>query len=240
MHLPQIRTSSPEPHSLGEHTAPQELVAWGLRRFKPQRIVATTQFGMEGCALIDMLARTGRQVTVVYLDTHFFFRETYALRDLLVQRYPTLEIVNRGTSLTPEQQAATHGPELWKSNPNLCCRLRKVEPMQTVLRGVDLWITGIRRDQSATRAQTRILEWDWRFEVLKFSPLAYWSRADVWDYIRANDVPFNPLHEREYPSIGCTHCTTPVPGSNLGSYSRDGRWSGDSKSECGLHQGSNI
>lgn len=225
---------------INEFAPPQRLIDWSVRRFESWRIVVTTAFGMEGCALIDMLARTNVPLTITYLDTHFFFPETYALRDRLAERYPTLRFVNAGTDLTPEQQARQYAPELWKSDPDKCCMLRKVVPMWDVMKNADVWLTGIRRDQSAARADTRVVEWDWRFDVLKINPFAYWTRIQIWEYVRENDVPYNPLHEQGYPSIGCTHCTAAVPGSEIGQYTREGRWAGTHKKECGLHLGENI
>lgn len=240
MRLPTVtpsRAAPPTPAraSIREDASPPEIVAWALERFGEQRLVTTTQFGMEGCALLDMIGRTGRTIEVVYLDTMFFFPETYALRDQLADRYPNLIIVNRGTTLTPEQQALLYGPELWKREPDQCCKIRKVDPMAPVMRDVDVWLTGIRRGQSDTRAATRVVEWDWKWQVLKVSPLANWSREQVWEYVQAHDVPYNPLHEQGYPTIGCTHCTKAVPGAKVTDYSRAGRWAGQSKTECGLH-----
>jgi phosphoadenosine phosphosulfate reductase len=222
------------PH-VGPESPPQDLAAWALRRFADRRTVITTQFGMEGCALIDMCARAGVPLSVIYLDTMFLFPETYELRDRFIARYPHLTFENRGTTLTPEQQEAQHGPELWKRDPDLCCRLRKVTPMQAVMREVDVWLTGLRRGQSASRANLQTIEWDWRHQVLKVNPLAAWSRTEVWDYIQANNVPYNPLHEQGYPTVGCTHCTKAVPGASVTDYSRAGRWAGTTKTECGLH-----
>jgi phosphoadenosine phosphosulfate reductase len=225
----------PEPAGPNESASPAELIDGVLPRFAGRRLVATTAFGMEGCALIDLLARSGQAVTVAYVDTAFFFDETYALRDRLVERYPGVRFLCVRTELTPEQQAALHGPELWQRDPDLCCKLRKVDPLKPALAQADVWITGLRRGQSSTRAQLRVLEWDWQYWVLKFNPLASWSREQIWDYIRANDVPYNPLHEQGYPTIGCTHCTQPVAGAKVTDYSRDGRWAGQQKTECGLH-----
>lgn len=225
------------PPPICEDSAPEALVAWALARFAHQRLIVTTQFGMEGCALIDMCARTGRPLQVIYLDTRFFFPETYALRDRMIERYPNLSFVDAGTDLSPEEQAARCGPELWKSDPDLCCRLRKVEPMRAVMKGADVWLTAVRRSQSATRANLRVVEWDWKFQVLKVNPLASWSREDVWRYITAQKVPYNALHERGYPTIGCTHCTQPVEGAGVTDYTRSGRWNGTEKTECGLHGG---
>ncbi len=137
--------------------------------------------------------------------------------------------------MTPEEQAAIHGDELWKRDPNLCCRIRKVDPMRAALADVDVWITGLQRSQSATRANIRVVEWDWKYQILKVSPLAGTDRAWIWEYIRRNQVPYNELHERGYPTVGCTHCTKPVEGMEIGKYSREGRWAGFEKTECGLH-----
>ena len=235
--LPMITPSGgSEPFPQVSHeSAPEELVAWALERFADQRVVVTTQFGMEGCALIDMCARAGRLVRVVYLDTMFLFPETYELRDRLQARYPLLVIENRGTALTPEAQAEQFGDELWKRDPDRCCGLRKVEPMRAVMQDVDVWLTGLRRSQSANRANLQVVEWDWQYQVLKINPLATWSRAQVWEYIQQHDVPYNPLHKQGYPTLGCTHCTRSVPGASVTDYSRAGRWQGQQKDECGLH-----
>jgi len=221
--------------AVGEHSPPEELVAWSLRKFADRRLAISTSFGMEGCALVDMYARHGRPMAVIYLDTMFFFPETYELRDRLIERYPHLSFVNRGTTLTADEQAALHGPELWKSNPDLCCKLRKVDPMHGAMAGLDVWITGLRRSQSKARSAIRVLEWDWKYQILKFNPLASWEREQVWRYVQENGVPYNKLHEQGYPTIGCTHCTAPVAGYKLGEYSREGRWAGQMKTECGLH-----
>lgn len=232
MGLPVLKAP---PAAFGETSAPQELVAWSLARFADRNLILTTSFGMEGCALVDMFARHGKPLTIIYLDTMFFFPETYALRDRLAERYPHLHFVNRGTTLTPEEQAAAYGPELWKTDPDQCCKLRKVDPMNEVLAGADVWVTGLRRGQSETRASLRVMEWDWKFQLIKFNPLVSWDRHQVWEYIQSNDVPYNELHERGYPTVGCTHCTQPVPGSQIGEYTRAGRWTGTTKTECGLH-----
>ena len=223
--------------TISEETPTERFVPWTLERFGHQRLVMTSSFGMEGCALIDMYARVGKPLTVVYLDTMFFFPETYELRDRLAERYPHLRFVNRGTSLTPEEQAAKYGDELWKRDPDLCCKIRKVDPMVEVMAETDVWITALRRSQSATRKNIKLIDWDWRYKVLKICPLFAWEREDVWAYIQKHDVPYNKLHERGYPTVGCTHCTKAVPGSSPWEYSRDGRWANMEKTECGLHGG---
>ncbi len=225
---------TPEPVTVGEHAEPEAIVDWMLERFADRNVVLTTSFGMEGCALIDMIAQHGRPVPIVYLDTMFLFPETYALRDRLIEQYPHLSFENRGTTLSPQEQARRHGPELWRRDPDRCCSLRKIEPMRRALEGVDVWVTGLMRSQAPSRAGLRAVGWDWQYQVLKVSPLAGWDRRKVWEYIRRHDVPYNRLHERGYPTIGCTHCTLPVGGA-LGEYSRAGRWRGTDKAECGLH-----
>jgi phosphoadenosine phosphosulfate reductase len=221
--------------TIGDDSPPERVVAWALERFAGRELVVTTSFGMEGCALIDMVAAHRRPVRVVYLDTMFLFPETYALRDRMVERYPHLTFENRGTSLTPAEQERLFGPELWRRDPDACCRLRKVEPMRAALAGADVWVTGLTRSQSASRAALEVVGWDWQYQLVKVNPLATWNRAQVWEYVRTRDVPYNQLHERGYPTIGCTHCTLAVPGSAIGEYSREGRWTGEHKTECGLH-----
>lgn len=209
-----ITPAVPFASTVGEHSSAQEIVSWAVERFAHQRMLTTTQFGMEGCVLLDMIARCGRPFTAIYLDTMFFFKETYELRDRLAARYPNITIRNAGTTLTPEQQAQQYGDELWKTNPDLCCKLRKVDPMVDAMKECDVWFTALRRSQSATRANLKTIDWDWKYQVLKLNPLASWEREQVWDYVQEHDVPFNALHLQEYPTVGCTHCTKPVPGSS--------------------------
>jgi phosphoadenosine phosphosulfate reductase len=221
---------------IGEDSPPERVVAWMLQRFAGRRLVVTTGFGMEGCALIDMIARQGVALPVLYLDTGFLFPETLRLRDRLAARYPHLSFERQASSLTPEAQEARYGPELWAREPDACCNLRKVEPMREALADVDVWVTGLMRSQSPSRAGLRVVEWDWQYQLLKVSPLASWDRAKVWEYVQQHEVPYNELHDRGYPTLGCTHCTLPVAGNTTGEYTREGRWRGRSKLECGLHQ----
>ena len=221
---------------IADASTPEEIVAWTVRRFAGQSLAVSTSFGLEGCALVDMIARHGVSLPVIYLDTMFLFPETYALRDRMVARYPHLRFENRGTTLTPEEQDAQFGPELWRRDPDRCCALRKVEPMRRALAGVDVWITGLMRSQGGERAALRELQWNDAYGLIQVNPLAGWDRRHVWDYVRAHDVPYNELHERGYPTLGCTHCTTPVAGIGPRDYSRAGRWAGTDKTECGLHR----
>ena len=227
--------AAPALQQIDESTPTDQFIAWTVERFRNRRLVITTSFGMEGCALIDMYAAQGASPTVVYLDTMFLFPETYALRDRMVQRYPLITFVNRGTSLTPEAQEARYGPELWRRDPDQCCRLRKLEPMHRALAGTDVWVTAITRSQGGNRGTIPLIAWDWQYQVVKICPLAGWDRAKTWDYVRTHNVPYNELHEQGYPSIGCTHCTARVEGAVPAQYSRAGRWDGTEKTECGLH-----
>ena len=225
---------------IDESTPTRQFIAWSIERFRNRRLVITTSFGMEGCALIDMYAAQGAAPTVVYLDTMFFFPETYALRDRMVQRYPLMTFVNRGTSLTPEAQEVMYGPELWRRDPDRCCHIRKVEPMRDALSGADVWISALTRSQGDQRSNIPLIAWDWNYQVVKVCPLAGWDRSRIWAYVREHNVPYNELHERGYPSIGCTHCTDRVDGVSPAEYSRAGRWRQSEKTECGLHAASRV
>ncbi|MBX6396014.1 MAG: phosphoadenylyl-sulfate reductase [Alicyclobacillaceae bacterium] len=210
---------------------PQDILKWALDRFHPYVALACS-FGAEDVVLVDMLSRIRPDARIFYLDTDLLFPETYEVRDRVIERYrPNLLQVR--PDLTVEEQAAEYGDALWARDPNACCNLRKVEPLRRVLAGLDAWITGIRREQAPTRANARVVEVDRKFGLVKFNPLAAWTHRQVWAYIHEHKVPYNVLHDRGYPSIGCAPCTRPVrPGEDP----RAGRWSGFDKTECGLHQ----
>ena len=222
-----------------EGAAAGETIRWVAETYADElaagRVAMTTSFGMEGCVLIDLIAEAGLKLPVIYLDTGFFFEETHDLRRKLEAKYPSLNFVNRGSDLTPQQQAKRYGPRLWDSDPAACCNLRKVEPMRLAMEGVDVWLTALRRGQSPTRANLKVVDIDRPYDVVKVSPLAAWDRPKVWEYVKNHDVPYNVLHERGYPTVGCTHCTKAVPGSKPWDYTRAGRWAGKEKTECGLH-----
>lgn len=225
---------------MDETKDPMELVDWGLRHFADQPIVLTTSFGMEGCVLLDMCSKAIKKhglapLTIASIDTGFFFPETKQLRKKLVAKYDNLNFVTWQTPVSVEQQGELYGANLWNYNPNLCCNIRKVQPMSENIVNYRVWLTGVRRSQTEHRANMPVLNWDWRYQLLKFCPLATLSRSDVWTYVQENDVPFNQLHLQSYPSVGCFHCTKPVPGSTPDSDAREGRWSQTEKTECGLH-----
>lgn len=235
-----VAQSQPFVPHLAEATTAAEVVAWTYRHFAAESVVITSAFGMEGCLLLDLLARLDRPLTVHFADTGFLFPETHALRRRLAARYPNLSLVAVEPALSPEAQASAHGPALWSRDPDRCCSLRKIEPLARVLMNATAWITAIRRTQSPARAATPLIGWDRTFRVIKVAPLANWSRRQVLDYVVEHDLPVNELHSRGYPSIGCTHCTKPVEGAPVDGYSRAGRWAGGEKTECGLHAAAEV
>ncbi len=185
---------------------PPDILRWSYDEFGLD-VALATGFGIEGCVLISMLAETGCNIRLFYLDTDLLFPQTYALRDTLEARYG-VRFERRSTNLSLDQQSTLYGDKLWERQPDECCRLRKVEPLREMLKGLRAWITGIRRDQSATRANARVVEHDRQFGLIKINPLVSWSAKDVWEYARRNDVPSNPLLYQEYESIGCRPRTT--------------------------------
>lgn len=208
----------------------EEILAWAAERFAP-RLTFGTGFGAEGCVILDHIARLRLEVELFTLDTGLLFPETHALWRRLEQRYGVVIRAVRPRQ-SVEEQARTHGEALWERDPDACCERRKLEPLRQALAGHEAWITAIRREQTATRARARAVEWDARNGLVKVNPLAAWSQDDVWAYVRAHDVPTSALHARGYPSIGCVPCTSPV---RAGEDARAGRWRGSAKKECGLH-----
>ncbi len=207
-----------------------EVIHWGLEQYG-SRLAIASSFGAEDVVLIELAARSKVPFRVFTLDTDFLFPETYGLIDDIERRY-SIRVERTRPALTPEGQAARHGEALWGREPNLCCKIRKVDPLKEKLASLEAWITGIRRDQSPARANAPKLGWDANFGLVKLNPLADWTWSQVWDFIHENNVPYNPFHDRSYPSIGCTYCTRPVA---VGEDPRAGRWAGFAKTECGLH-----
>ena len=187
--------------------------------------------GPAGMVLLDMIAKRDVSVPVYFLDTGLLFDETYALVARVRERYGIEPIAVR-PELTVAQQNARYGEALWARDPDACCNLRKVVPQRQFLETFDAWITGIRRDQSASRTNVDVVSHDDSTGLAKIAPLVEWTSKDIWSYVAAHDVPYNPLNDRGFPSLGCTHCTRAVaPGEDP----RAGRWSGTDKLECGLH-----
>ena len=214
-----------------ETREPKDVLRWALEEFGND-VALATGFGAEGCVLVHMLSQINRNARIFYLDSDLLFPETYALRDQLEVRYG-VRFERRSTVLSLEDQGEQFGEQLWKRQPDLCCKLRKVEPLLEALGALRAWITAIRRDQTPARATAGIVERDQKFGLIKINPLASWSSFDVWRYIAKHDVPYNPLHNSGYSSIGCKPCTTAV---QIGEDPRAGRWRGAEKTECGLHQ----
>ena len=211
-------------------SSPAEVLAWAATNAGP-RVAFATGFGAEGCVIIDLIARAHLPIEVFTLDTGLLFPETYALWHALEARYG-ISIRAVKPARTVEQQAEDDGPALWSREPDRCCDQRKVEPLREALAGLSAWVTAIRRDQTPERATAQLVEDDHKFGLLKINPLVTWTHDDVWGHLYAHDVPFNPLHERGYPSIGCQPCTSQiVSGESL----RAGRWRDAQKRECGIH-----
>ncbi|MCP8968666.1 phosphoadenylyl-sulfate reductase [Ectobacillus ponti] len=206
------------------------VLRWAYEQYG-EEVVYACSMGVEGMILLHLISQVKPDAKVVFLDTNKHFKETYELIDRVKARFPQLRIEMKQPDLTLEEQAAEHGDELWKTNSNLCCQIRKVRPLEEALSGATAWISGLRREQSPTRANTQFLNLDNKFQSIKICPLIHWTWKEVWRYVYKNDLPYNPLHDIGYPSIGCETCTLPANGD-----SRDGRWSGSTKTECGLHQ----
>ena len=214
-----------------ETATPEQILAWAVERFFPKLTMATA-FGPEGCAILHMLARIERGVSVFNLETGYQFPETLELRDRIAARYG-IEVEFKRPELSVEAYEAQHGGPLYKTNPDQCCFDRKVVVLRQAISGMDAWISGIRRDQSSSdRAAAPIAGWDSKFGLVKINPLANWTKQDVWGLITQEKIPYNPLHDKGYPSIGCWPCTQVV---EIGGDERAGRWSGVDKTECGLH-----
>jgi phosphoadenosine phosphosulfate reductase len=207
--------------------AAPELVRALVEAF-PGRVSLACSFQKEESILLDMLLAADPGARVFALDTHLLFPETYAVWREFERRYGIEVEVYAGPSLA--RQAAVHGEALWERDPSLCCAIRKVAPLARALEGLDAWVTGLRRDQSPTRAGAPKLGWDEGHELWKASPLADWDDERCFAYVAEHELPYNALHDRGYASIGCTPCTLPGAG-------REGRWAGLEKTECGLHVG---
>ncbi len=215
-----------------EGQSPEKILTWAVGRYFP-RFTMATGLGPEGCVIISMLAKIEPRVYVFNLDTGYQFRETLELRERMNEKYGVHIDLQRPES-SVEEYENLHGGPVYDRDSDRCCHDRKITVLHRVAVNFDAWATGIRRDQSPTRADTPIVKWDKKFGLVKVSPLAAWTKKDVWKRILDEQVPYNPLHDQNYPSIGCQPCTRAVqPGED----ERAGRWSGSTKTECGLHTG---
>jgi phosphoadenosine phosphosulfate reductase len=214
-----------------ELAQPEEIISWAAERYAPYLTMATA-FGPEGCVILSMLSRIDPKTYVFNLDTGYQFHETLELRDRIADKYG-IEVDLLQPDLSVAEYEALHGGPLYRTNPNQCCFDRKIKTLQRASEVMHAWMSGIRRDQSSDRAQAAVVGWDKKFGLVKVSPLANWTKKDVWKRITDESIPYNPLHDQGFPSIGCWPCTRAVAANETDE--RSGRWSGMKKTECGLH-----
>lgn len=234
--MPTAETTNWTPERLAEIATelepkgPEATLEWMVEQFHPSLYLACS-FQQEESVLLEMLSKVEPKARVFYIDTETLFPETLETRDRVIDKYD-FEIV-RVHNDTIEEDEKPFGGDLCQRQHEKCCQIRKVKPLEEVLSTVDGWITGIRRDQAPTRADSKKVEWDEKFGLVKANPLADWTLEDIWGYIREHDLIYNPLHDQNYPSIGCIHGTKAVaPGEDP----RSGRWADTDKTECGLHE----
>jgi phosphoadenosine phosphosulfate reductase len=211
---------------------PQAILKWAVDAFHPRLLMATA-FGAEGCCVIHMLAEIEPRVVFINLETGYQFPETLELRERINTRYGiAVEYIR--PELTVAEYEKEHGGPLYGIRPDQCCHDRKILPLKNALakHAPQAWISAIRGNQTSDRKLADVIQWDAKFNLMKVNPLLHWTKKEVWAFIVKNDVPYNPLHDRDYPSIGCWPCTRPI-GSNEDD--RAGRWAGKVKKECGLH-----
>ncbi len=208
------------------------VLQWASETYKEELVYACS-FGVEGIVMIDLLSQKNPTAKVVFLDTGLHFKETYELIDQVKARYPGLRIEMKKPDLDVAEQAEKYGDALWERQPDRCCYMRKVIPLREALQGATAWLSGLRREQSPSRKDTNFINKDETFESVKVCPLIYWTWDDIWDYVKKHDLPYNPLHDQGYPSIGCAPCTLP---GDMKTGARDGRWVNKGKTECGLHK----
>jgi phosphoadenosine phosphosulfate reductase len=225
-----VKEKMAELQFVAEGWSPEQTLEWAFDAFG-SRVAISSAFGAEGMVTIDIASKISANFRLFTLDTGFLFPETYSLMNRVEQKYG-VAIERVPALLSPAEQERVHGAALWQRDPDACCNLRKIEPLRRKLQELEAWITSIRREQTEARASAGKIEWDGKFGLVKINPIVDWTSAQVWDYSRSHHVPYNPLHDRSYPSIGCTHCTRAVaPGEDA----RAGRWAGFAKTECGLH-----
>jgi phosphoadenosine phosphosulfate reductase len=213
-----------------EGRPPQAILRWAVDTFYPLLTMGTA-FGAEGCCILHMLAEIEPRVHVFNLETGYQFPETLELRERIKDRYG-IEVEYVRPELTVREYEEEHGGPLYVIRPDQCCHDRKILPLEKIAAEYDAWVSAIRRDQTEHRAAATLVQWDHKFGLVKVNPLLNWAKKDVWSFILKNDVPYNPLHDRGYPSIGCWPCTRAV---GAGEDDRAGRWAGKVKKECGLH-----
>ncbi len=213
-----------------EKWSTRELLSWASEVFGSDLEIASA-FGAEGIVLIDIASHVMPDLRVFILNTGYLFPETLELLNKVEARYG-IRVDKVVPEISVDSQAALYQPALWGKDPDLCCEIRKVRPLRRKLSTLKAWVTAIRRDQTVHRRNVPKLHWDDNFQLVKINPLADWTHEMVWSYIRQHRLAYNPLHDQNYPTLGCIQCTVPIrPGEDL----RSGRWSGFAKQECGLH-----
>jgi phosphoadenosine phosphosulfate reductase len=230
--LPTINGSVVDPGDVAaevEAMGTEEAISWAIETFHP-RLRFAVSFQKTSSVIVDLAHRVEPSARFFYLDTELLFPETYATRDKLAAHYGI--DFDRFAGITLDEQKARHGANLWRRDPDACCGVRKVEAMREALDGADCWVSGIRRVDSENRANAAKFGWDKRFGLWKLNPLADWDDKRVWNHIKDHHVPYNPLHDQGFPSIGCMPCTS-KPGD--GEDARAGRWAGTDRSECGIN-----
>lgn len=211
-----------------EGAHPAEILRWAADRFGRDLVLASS---MGDEVLVDLAAKAVPGIDVIFLDTGYHFAETIGTRDYYAD-FTDVRLRTVLPLLTVAQQDAAHGPRLHERDPNLCCALRKVEPLERGLAPYTAWVTGMRREDAPTRSDIAVVGWDAKRSKVKLNPLAAWTQDDVDAYVAEHHVVLNPLREAGYASIGCAPCTRPVAA---GEDARAGRWAGTNKTECGLH-----
>jgi phosphoadenosine phosphosulfate reductase len=224
----QMRTLAEQAAEDLAEAPPEAVIRWAVDTFG-DRVCVTSS--MTDAVIIHLASAVRPGIEVIFLDTGYHFAETLGTRDAVAAVYP-VRLVSITPSRTVAEQDAELGPRLYGRNPDLCCYLRKVEPLERALAGYDAWITGVRRDETSDRRQAPVVQWDDRREMVKVNPIVSWTQKQVDDYIATNGVLVNPLVYDGYPSIGCATCTARV---QAGADARSGRWAGTGKTECGIH-----
>jgi phosphoadenosine phosphosulfate reductase len=213
-----------------ETAAPEAILQWVSDTFPHDKILLTCSFQHDGVVLAHMLHQIAPEIPAVFIDTGFHFPETLAYREEIQRRFG-IHVVDLKPIMPREEFAQQHGLDLYRRNPDLCCHINKVEPLRRHLPGMQAWVNGRRRDQASTRQAIHVVE-EYQGGLYKVNPLAGWTSRDTFYYMQKHDIPTHPLFEQGYASIGCAPCTRPVLPDEQ---EREGRWAGQSKTECGLH-----
>lgn len=216
---------------LGKTNGAEAVIKWAYEHYQDE-LIYSCSFGVEAMILLHLISNVKPDAKVIFLDTYLHFSETYEVIEDVKQRFPKLNIQFITPPISLVEQEKQYGAELWKTNPDKCCEIRKIKPLEGVLFNTVAWISGLRREQSTTRQHVQFINKDNRFKSVKVCPLIHWTWKEVWDYVKEYDLPYNKLHDQGYPSIGCYPCTKKASGDDL----RSGRWTGTQKTECGLHK----